>query len=55
MQLPTVQLEVERVMNLIRGFGWEKEKEEIIQGEIHIGIVKKTAAAETGAAPAGPT
>lgn len=53
MQLPTVQLEVERVMNLIRGFGWEKVKEEISEGEIHLEIVKKTAAAEVGAAPEG--
>ena len=55
MQLPTVQLEVERVMNLIQGFGWSKMKEEITEGEIHLTIVKKTAAAEVGAAPAGPT
>lgn len=55
MQLPTVQLEVERVMNLIQGFGWSKVKEEITEGEIHITISKKTAAAEIGAAPAGPS
>ena len=55
MQLPTVGLEVERVMNLIRGFGWEKVKEEVTEGEIHLGIVKKTAAAEKGAAVAGPS
>jgi len=55
MQLPTVQLEVERVMNLIQGFGWTKMKEEITEGEIHVTIVKKTAAAEVSAAPAGPS
>jgi hypothetical protein len=55
MQLPTVKLEVERVMNLIQGFGWSKVKEEITEGKIHIEIVKETAAAETGLGPAGAT
>lgn len=42
----TIGMEVERIMNLVRGFGWEKVKEEIINDEIHIEIAKKSAAAE---------
>lgn len=46
MQLPTVQLEVERVMNLIQGFGWSKVREEVVEGKIILQIEKQTAAAE---------
>ena len=46
----TPEIEVERVMNLVRGFGWEKVKEEIIDDEIHLEIKKKS----IGAAAAGP-
>lgn len=53
MQLATVQMEVERVMNLIRGFGWEKRKEEVSEGEIRLEIFKVTAAAEQAAAAPG--
>lgn len=49
------EIEVERVMNLVRGFGWEKVKEEIIDDEIHLEIKKKSpAAAVVGPGP-GPT
>lgn len=51
----TVELEVERVINLVRGFGWEKIKEEIVDDEIHITIKKKTPAAAEAAPPAGPS
>ena len=44
------EIEVERVMNLVRGFGWEKVKEEIVNDEIHLEIKKKS----VGAAAAGP-
>lgn len=51
----TVIMEVERVMNLVQGFGWEKVKEEVVADEIHITIKKKSpAAAAVGAAP-GPS
>lgn len=53
MEQPTVEMEVERVMNLVRGFGWEKVKEEIFPGEIQITIKKKTAAAEVAAPSPG--
>lgn len=35
-----VAMEVERVMNLVRGFGWEKTKEERVGGNIDITITK---------------
>ncbi|MBA7603600.1 hypothetical protein ES703_10714 [subsurface metagenome] len=44
------EIEVERVMNLVTGFGWVKVKEEIIDDEIHLEIKKKS----VGAAAAGP-
>lgn len=55
MDVPTVAMEVERVMNLVRGFGWEKVKEEIVDDEIHITIRKKSAAAAAAVPRPGPT
>jgi len=43
---PTIAMEVERIMNLVRGFGWEKVKEEIVEDKIHLEIVKQSPAAE---------
>jgi len=37
MALP-VTLQIERLMNLIRNFGWEKVKEETIGNEMHVTI-----------------
>lgn len=55
MEGPTPEIEVERVMNLVRGFGWDKVQEEIIDGEIFLKIKKKSpAAAVTGPGP-GPS
>lgn len=55
MDVATVQMEVERVMNLVRGFGWEKVKEELVADEIHITIKKKSAAAASAGPPPGPS
>jgi len=55
MQAPTPEIEVERVMNLVRGFGWEKVKEEIIEDEIHLEIKKKTVAAAVVGPGPGPS
>jgi len=52
---PSVIMEVERVMNLVSGFGWEKIKEEVLLNEIHITIKKVSKAAEEVGAPIGPT
>ena len=40
MALP-VKLQVERLMNLIRNFGWEKIKEEVVNDELHITLKLK--------------
>jgi hypothetical protein len=37
-----VPLEVERVVNLVRGFGWSKIEEKIIGDKILITLEKKT-------------
>jgi hypothetical protein len=55
MEMPTVELEVERLMNLVRGFGWEKIKEELVEGEIQITVKKKTPAATAAAPSPGPS
>jgi hypothetical protein len=36
-----ITLEVERMMNLIRNFGWEKTKEEMIGDQMHVTIKHK--------------
>lgn len=35
-----VVMEVERVLNLTRGFGWEKQKEEIVGSELRVTLAK---------------
>jgi len=55
MGAPTIGMEVERIMNLVRGFGWEKVKEEIVGDEIHIEIVKKTPVAEEAGSHVTPS
>lgn len=40
MALP-VTLQVERMMNLIRNFGWEKVKEEMIADAMHVTVKVK--------------
>lgn len=39
-ELP-VEIEIQRVMNLVRGFGWEKIKEEIEGNTVRLSIEKK--------------
>ena len=41
-----VVMEVERVMNLVRGFGWEKIKEERVDNYLDITIRKKVVLTE---------
>jgi hypothetical protein len=38
-----VQIEIDRLMNLIRGFGWEEKEKKISNSEIVITIKKKIA------------
>jgi len=35
------EIEIERVMNLVKGFGWEETKQEVIGEELFITIKKK--------------
>ena len=39
----TVELEVERIMNLVRGFGWEKT-EQRMEGEYVVVVLRKKVA-----------
>jgi len=43
----TVVMEVERLLNLTRGFGWEKQKEEIVGTELRVTVSKTVIDAET--------
>lgn len=53
MPLNKTSIEVERVVNLVQGFGWMKEKEEITDDEIKISLSKKRTDTETP--PMGPS
>jgi len=41
MEALPVDIEIDRLLNLIRGFGWEMEKKEISEEEIVLTIKKK--------------
>jgi len=45
------ELEVQRVMNLVSGFGWEKTKEEVIGKDVII-TIKKTVLTDDAVASA---
>lgn len=49
-----VQMEAERVMNLVRGFGWEKINEEFLNGELKITVMKKLISPQDMPVPPGP-
>ena len=36
-----VDVEVERIMNVVRGFGWVEVKREVIEDELHLTLKKK--------------
>lgn len=36
MKAELIRIEVERICNLVRGFGWEKVKEEQVEGNVEI-------------------
>ncbi len=42
-----VTMEVERVLNIVRGFGWEKEKEELVGRDLRVTIGKEVIDKET--------
>ncbi|MBA7494477.1 hypothetical protein ES702_05053 [subsurface metagenome] len=45
------RIEVERIINLVTGFGWVKEKEELSDTEIKITLSKKRRVPETPGIP----
>jgi len=47
-------IEIERLLNLVRGFGWESIKEEVIGDELHVTIKKKFLKPEEVPAAAAP-
>jgi len=49
------EIEIERMMNLVRGFGWVKIKEELIGDEVRITLGKKLIESEVPLVPAPPT
>lgn len=48
------ELEIERVRNLIVGFGWEISKQEVFDDRVELTVVKKRESAEAETPP-GPT
>lgn len=42
------EIEVERVINVVRGFGWEKVSEELKGGELFLTVKKKFEGPEAG-------
>lgn len=36
-----IRIEIERIVNLVAGFGWSKEEEKISAGEVRLTLVKK--------------
>jgi len=42
-----VTMEVERLLNLTRGFGWEKQKEELVNRELRVTLSKEVVSEET--------
>jgi len=49
-----VLLESERVMNLVRGFGWEKIKEEVLNGDLAITLKKHVVDTDENVLAAAP-
>ena len=49
------EIEIERVMNVIRGFGWLEVKQEIIEDELHLTIKKKFITEEEKPVTEGPS
>ena len=40
-------METERLLNLVRGFGWEKQKEELVGRELRVTVTKEVISIET--------
>lgn len=48
------EIEIQRVMNLVQGFGWEKVKEEVVGIKIQITIEKEIFSPEAVTSPRVP-
>ncbi|MBA7496153.1 hypothetical protein ES702_06751 [subsurface metagenome] len=46
MEAYPVEVEVERIMNVVRGFGWIEVKREVIEDELILTVKKKVLATE---------
>ena len=53
MAVPLKQMEVDRVLNLVRGFGWDQVEVKFVNAEIIL-TIKKTLTPEQLAAAGGP-
>lgn len=50
-----IEVEVERIMNVVRGFGWIEVKREVLEDELHLTIKKRVLTAEQRPAEVGAT
>ena len=41
MEQAQIRIEIERIVNLVAGFGWTKVKEEVLEGKVIITLEKK--------------
>ncbi|MBA7472743.1 hypothetical protein ES707_08075 [subsurface metagenome] len=46
MEAVQIRIEIERIVNLVAGFGWTKVKEEVSEGKVTITLEKKVPVAE---------
>ena len=50
-----IEVEVERIMNVVRGFGWIEVKREVLEDELHLTIKKKVLTPEQRPGEVGAT
>ncbi|MBA7474177.1 hypothetical protein ES707_09525 [subsurface metagenome] len=50
MEEAMIRIEVERIVNLVAGFGWKKVEEKISEGKIRLVLEKEVPVTEEGAA-----
>ena len=41
-----IRIEIERIVNLVAGFGWSKAEEKVSAGEVRLTLVKKVPVTE---------
>lgn len=55
MEMYPIEVEVERIMNVVRGFGWVEAKREVIGDELILTVKKKVLTEPGGPGEAGAT